>query len=101
MPKDTNDLNYENLVRDVNVIEEVKKYLLEAGKRQGSLQMDSFGANMILVQELLKIGQKETVLEYFGLCAKFWKMDYGKLKQWADQVEKGEIPDFAANLGLS
>lgn len=95
-----NDWNYGKAVQDmkVNVIEEVKKYLREAGKSPGSLQMDSFGPNMILVQELLKIGQKEIVMEFFGSYAKFWKMDHGKLKQWEAQVEKGEIPDFVTNI---
>jgi hypothetical protein len=79
-------------------IEQAKKYLLEAGKSPGSPQMDSFGPNMSLAKDLLEKGERDTVLQYFDLCRKFWKMDYGKLDQWSNEVKAGEIPDFGANL---
>lgn len=53
---------------------------------------------MSLAKDLLEKGEKQTVLEYFKKCAKFWKMDHGKLDSWAKQVESGETPDFGANL---
>ncbi len=37
-------------------------------------------------------------LKYFELCGKFWKMDYGQLKHWSNQVNAGETPEFGANL---
>jgi len=79
-------------------IEEAKRRLLEAGESPGSPQMDSFGPNMSLAKDLLEKGERDTVLKYFGLCRKFWKMDYGQLKHWSNQVNAGEIPDFGANL---
>jgi hypothetical protein len=51
-----------------------------------------------LAQDLLEKGKRETVLQYFELCRKFWKMDYGKLDQWSREVKSGKIPDFGANL---
>ena len=109
MVKYPKDWNYGNAIEDVNIvfgrlalsegkIEEAKGRLLEAGKSPGSPQMNSFGPNMTLARELLKKGEKDAVLKYFELCAKFWKMDFGKLKEWRSQVEKGETPDFGANL---
>jgi hypothetical protein len=109
MGKYPKDWNYGNAIQDVNIvlgrlalsegkIEEAKNHLLEAGKSPGSPQMNSFGPNMTLSRELLKKGEKDTVLKYFKLCAKFWEMDFGKLKKWTSQVEKGETPDFGANL---
>jgi len=107
------DWNYGNAVQDGNLVlgrialhegwhegwmEEAKQYLLEAGKSPGSPQMDSFGPNMSLAQDLLKKGERGTVLQYFELCRKFWKMDYGKLDQWSREVKSGKIPDFGANL---
>lgn len=51
---------------------------------------------MRLAQALLDAGEKQVVLDYFSLCAKFWESPL--LKQWRQQVEAGETPDFDANL---
>lgn len=101
--------NYGNAIQDGNLvlgriavrdgqINEAKKYLLEAGKSPGSPVMNSFGPNMSLAKDLLEKGERDTVLQYFELCRKFWKMDYGKLDEWSKEVKTGEIPDFGANL---
>lgn len=103
------DWNYGNAVQDVHIVlgrlalragktDEAKTHLLEAGKSPGSPQMNSFGPNMTLARDLIERGEKEVVLQYFDLCAKFWKMDLGKLGAWRAQVEKGEKPDFGPNL---
>jgi tetratricopeptide (TPR) repeat protein len=109
LPKYKNDWNYGNAVQDVHIVlgrlalaessvEEAKKHLIEAGKSPGSPQMDSFGPNMTLAKELLERGEKNVVLKYFDLCSKFWEDDFGKLKQWKKEVERGVMPDFGANL---
>lgn len=77
-------------------VEKAKSFLLEAGKTQGSPQLDSFGPNMTLAKELLERGEREVVLEYFQLCAKFWKG--GELDNWSAVVKGGGMPDFGANL---
>lgn len=109
LPKYKDDWNYGNAVQDANLvlgriavaegrIEEAKRYLIEAGRSPGSPQMDSFGPNMSLAKDLLEKGEREAVLEYFILCRKFWRMDYGKLDDWARDVKAGKSPDFGANL---
>ena len=75
-----------------------KKYLIAAGKSPGSPQMDSFGPNMSLANDLLKKGERQVVLAYFQRCRKFWKLHEDKLDQWSAEVEAGKIPDFGANL---
>jgi hypothetical protein len=77
-------------------VAEAKARLLAAGKTTGSPTLSSFGPNMALAKELLEKGEKEVVLEYFELCAKFW--DPPQLKEWTATVEKGEIPEFRGNL---
>ena len=52
-------------------IASAKAYLLESGKTIGSPQLNSFGPNMTLAKELIEKGEREVVLEYFSLCAKF------------------------------
>lgn len=101
--------NYGNAVHHGNLVlgrialrlsdlEKAKEYLIEAGKTTGSPQLNSFGPNMTLAKELLEKGEREVVIEYFQLCAKFWRMERGRLKEWTSIVKGGGIPDFRANL---
>jgi len=77
-------------------IEQAKSLLLDAARIQGGPTLSSFGPNMSLAQELLEKGEKETVLEYFQLCGRFWKN--AKLKEWTDVVNRGGTPAFGGNL---
>ena len=52
---------------------------------------------MTLTKELLEKEERQTVLEYFALCAEFWAR-HDRLEAWAGEVEAGRIPDFGANL---
>lgn len=103
------DWNYGNAIHAANLIlgrielaadntEEAKRFLLKAGGTPGSAQLNSFGPNMSLAKELLAKGEKAVVLEYFDLCAKFWKSKNDNLENWKAIVQKDEMPDFAANL---
>jgi hypothetical protein len=74
------------------------EYLLRAAATPGSPQLNSFGPNMMLAQELLEKGQTAVVLQYFDLCAKFWKLEKGKLAAWTAVIKGGGVPDFGANL---
>jgi peroxiredoxin len=105
----TKDWNYGNAIQDSNVVlgrlalrdgnvAAAKAFLLEAGKSTGSPQMNSFGPNLSLAQDLLRKGEKEVVIEYLNACKKFWKMENGKLDDWIALVKDGRIPDFGPNL---
>jgi tetratricopeptide (TPR) repeat protein len=108
-PRFKHDWNYGNAIHKANLalgrvafaigdMETAKSRLLDAGKTPGSPQLDSFGPNMVLAQKLLKIGEKDAVLQYLNLCGKFWKMDNGQLEAWKKTIKDGGIPDFGANL---
>lgn len=101
--------NYGNAIQDANLIlgrlalragdlDKAKEHLLAAGRSPGSPQMDSFGPNMSLALDLLKNGEKTSVLEYFKLCRVFWKLEEGRLDRWTKEVEAGKIPEFGGNL---
>ena len=103
------DWNYGNAIHVANLIlgqialnsgnvAEAKRLLLEAGKTPGSPQLNSFGPNMLLAKELLAKGEGEAVVQYFDLCANFWKDGADKLGAWKAYVQKGGVPDFGANL---
>jgi hypothetical protein len=103
------DWNYGNALHVANLVlghiafdssdmKEAKRFLLEAGKTPGSPQLKTFGPNMLLAKNLLKKQEREVVLEYFELCAKFWKGHDGKLELWKAAVQKEEMPNFGGNL---
>lgn len=101
--------NYGNAIQDANLVlgrlalrsgdpATACQRLLAAGHSPGSPQMNSFGPNMTLAQELLAAGEKETVLAYLELCRKFWTNEGGRLNRWRKDVEENRLPDFGANL---
>ena len=75
-----------------------KEYLLKAGQTPGSPQLDTFGPNMMLARDFLAKGERDVVIKYFDLCAKFWKGERGKLGDWKAAINRNEMPDFGPNL---
>jgi peroxiredoxin len=98
-----------------------KAYLLAAGKTPGSPQLNSFGPKMTLAQELLKKGEKQTVVDFLSLIRKFWaippahasaqsaplyKMHAAMITRWQTEIKAGKKPsldasDFGAASGAS
>jgi len=104
-----NDWNYGNAIHKANIyqglialengkLEDAKNHLIASGKTTGSPQLDSFGPNMLLAKALLDHNQKNVVLEHLDQLKIFWQMHDGKLDYWKSQIERGEIPNFGANL---
>jgi hypothetical protein len=75
-------------------LEEAKRELLAAGDPPG--QFGAFGPNMSLAKELLEKGERAVVLEYLKECSQHWSSK--QLERWTQQVERGGMPDFGANL---
>ncbi len=107
--KNPKDWNYGNAILHGNSVlgrialkqDDVKQavqFLLAAGQTPGSPQLNSFGPNMSLAQELLAKGETNAVVQYFELCRKFWRSGAGKLDDWTKAVKAGQAPDFGANL---
>lgn len=103
------DWNYGNTIQDVNLVrgrlalragkkDVAKAFLLAAGRSPGSPQMDTFGPNMSLANDLLQAGEREAVIEYFDLCRVFWSDGHPQLDQWTADVRAGKTPEFGANL---
>jgi len=72
--------------------------LLASARTPGSPQLSSFGPNMQLALDLLEAGRKDSVLEYFRLCEKFWETGQSQLHDWASEIEHGRVPSFGGNL---
>lgn len=95
--------NYGNAIHDANRylglaalragnLEEAGRFLVLAGKTTGSPQLDSFGPELDLANQLLRRGKTETVTEYLRDVKRFWKMDDGEVDRWLAAISKGETP---------
>lgn len=82
-------------------IDKAKEHLLAAGQVTGNPPtLVSFGPDMLLAKLLIEKGERETAIQYFDLCAKFWIGKDEKLEQWKNIVKKGKMPDFGYNLKI-
>lgn len=79
-------------------VAKAKKCLLAAAEISGSPSLSTFGPDMRLAQQLIERGERDTVLEYFDACAKFWEDRDGKLEHWKTDVQQGNNPNFGANV---
>ena len=73
---------------------EAKIRLVEAGKMPGDPALNSFGPNMSLAKEFVERNEKGIVIEDLNLCAKFWKDEFGELRDWKALLKRGGYPDF-------
>ena len=108
-PSYKSDWNYGNAIQNANIvfgriavtkneIAKAKEYLLKAGDTPGSPQLNSFGPNMTLARDLLEKSENDVVIQYLENCKKFWELSGDKLDFWIFQINKGNMPDFGANL---
>jgi tetratricopeptide (TPR) repeat protein len=77
-----------------------KEYLLAAGQTPGSPSLNTFGPNMLLAKELIEKGERDTVIAYLDLCARFWEQGGSKLEQWKATIQSGGVPNFGPNLSV-
>ena len=100
---DGDALHHGNLILGVIALQsgdmnQAKHRLIASACISGSAVLGSFGPNMSLAKALLERGEREVVLEYFGLCAEFWEHGSSSLSEWTRQVLSGKIPAFGANM---
>jgi len=69
-----------------------EEHLRLAGLAHGSPQLDSFGPDFRLANELLARGRSEVVLEYLELCRRFWTLGHDVLDGWAAEIRAGGRP---------
>lgn len=98
--------NYGNAIHDTNSllgltslksgdIDAAADYLLKAGKSSGSPQLNTFGPELDLANELLKVGKVDAVKAYLKDLKSFWEMNNGKLDAWLASIDKGEKPELS------
>ena len=103
--------NYGNAIHNTNRIlglvslrngdvNSAAEYLLKAGKSTGSPQLNTFGPELDLANELLQRGKVDAVTAYLKDIKSFWEMNNGQIDAWLAEIEKGGKPQldrFAAN----
>ena len=77
-----------------NDIQAAERHLLESGRTPGSPQLNSFGPNMILADQLLECGSNKSVLEFLDLCGKFWTSGKDRIARWSQDIRDGKKPEF-------
>jgi hypothetical protein len=93
--------NYGNAIHDSNRIlgfialknndvAGAANYLIEAGKSTGSPQLDSFGPNLDLANELLSLGEREAVISYLLGVRSFWDGNESIIDEWIQKIKSGE-----------
>jgi hypothetical protein len=134
---DPKSWQYGNIIHEANQIlglaalqegrvEDAKRYLIEAGKTPGSPQLDSFGPNMVLAQQLLDRGENDSVIQYLDLVSRFWghtseeelkkmekkkpgisesikrgdKENLAQIAQWKADIKAGKKPTLNNSGGL-
>lgn len=102
--------NYGNAIHDANSylglmslrngnIDAAVGFLRDAGKSPGSPQLDSFGPDFELANQLLQQGQTEAVKSYLKDVQKFWKSDNGAVAGWLASIDNGDKPTLERFIG--
>ena len=89
-------------------LDEAKKHLLAAGHTPGSPQLNSYGPSFIFARELAEKGERDTVIAFLDLVARFWanpdsrteansknvaSENLKQLESWKKQLRAGKVPD--------
>jgi hypothetical protein len=78
----------------VGDVGKAKEHLLAAAQVTGDPAVVSLGPDVVLAKELTERGEREAVVEYFELCAKFWVPQRAELERWKEVVSQGGMPRF-------
>lgn len=83
-------------------IEAAKRHLALAGATTGSPQLNSFGPEMKLAEELFAVGEMESIVACLEACKKFWSSgcERGDLDRGIAQIRSGETPNFADKFAV-
>jgi protocatechuate 3,4-dioxygenase beta subunit len=76
-----------------------RRYLLASGDVRGSPVLGSFGPNMNLANELLRRGERETVVTYLEQCLVFATLQADTIKGWIAEIKQGNTPTLRSSVG--
>ncbi|MEX0834365.1 MAG: hypothetical protein WD276_10925 [Actinomycetota bacterium] len=77
---------------------EAERRLRQSARVGTSPQLSTFGPSTILAQELLGLGVRKAVLEYFDACSEIWAHGRDQLDEWRSAVGSGDKPILKPNV---
>jgi tetratricopeptide (TPR) repeat protein len=103
--------NYGNAIHVGNIVlgrialkqgdaQEAASRLLAAGRTPGSPQLNSFGPNWTLAQDLLAKGDRAPVLSFLDACRTFWTSGATRLDSYTATIRSGGTPNFNGPANL-
>jgi hypothetical protein len=72
------------------------QHLLAAGSTPGSPELDAFGPDLDLANQLLDHGRADVVEDYLRRCQRFWNLGGDKLQRWITQLQTGDRPNLSS-----
>ena len=75
-------------------LDEAAARLASAGKVPGSPQLDSFGPDWTLAEDLLAKGKRDAVAAYVDAVGGFWTSGREQLASWKKDLAEGRTPRF-------
>jgi protocatechuate 3,4-dioxygenase beta subunit len=76
-----------------------RRFLLASGDVRGSPVLGSFGPNMNLANELLRRGERETVVTYLEQCLVFATLQADTIRGWIAEIKQGSTPTLRSSVG--
>lgn len=76
-------------------VDEAKRQLMESVASPGP-RLSDYGPRLGLARELLQKGERQTVLDYFKACGRFWNR--ARLAEWSREINEGKTPEFPENM---
>ena len=83
------------LALDSGDTEAAARHLVSSAETPGSPQLNTFGPNLTLAQQLLDRGQHAAVQQFLERCQHFWELGRGKLQRWLRELSEGHAPKLS------
>ncbi len=74
-----------------NNIEKAAAHLIRASQTPGSMQLEAFGPELDLANDLLKRGKRDAVITYLENMDSIWDNDQ-QINKWISKIEAGQKP---------
>jgi len=82
-----------------NDVGAAKKHLIDSVSfTECQKPIGSYRTSMSLSKALLDRDERNVVLEYLDICAKFWDGKKEKIQTWKNQITEGKTPRFGTHL---
>jgi hypothetical protein len=79
-------------------VRRAKEFLLASVVTKGDNVLRMRGPDLTLADELLKLGERDAVIQFLEHCRHFWRISSRRLEEWITEIRGGKVPDFGPCL---